>query len=124
MIEYAERRLADAVEHVSSVRQELAELRAQLDAAKQEERQFAFDFGSGSRKPSEHWAAILNYMLIRSPNPTAIDEIMAFAEQNDIRLKRSAVRVQLHHYAQRGLVERVGDGLYLPTDSAKIYCDY
>jgi len=47
---------------------------------------------------------------------------MGFIGERNFAINRNAVRSQLHSYAIRGFLERVGDGLYRATDVVKSYC--
>lgn len=124
LIANASRRLELAQHEVLKIKSELRELNQKLAEAKLEEQQFLLPFEPRTRGPSEKWAAVLNFMLLRSPNAVSIDELLEFASQNQLNISRSSARAQLHHYEQRGIVERIGDGLFLPTDAAKAFCDY
>ncbi len=124
LIESSSRRLERAQSEVQKIKAEIRELQRQLEQAKFTEQQLSLPLERRGRGPSEKWAAVLNFMLLRSPHAVSLDEIIDFASQNNIDISRSAARAQFHHYAQRGIVERVADGLYLPTDAAKIFCNY
>lgn len=124
LIDHAEQRLQRATAEVDKVRAELNELRGKLELAREEEKQLELPLDIRTRGVSEKWAAILNFMVLRSPNPVALDEIVLFAAQNNLDISRSSARAQLHNYVKRGLIERLADGLFLPTDEARIFCNY
>lgn len=124
LISNARRRLELAQDDVSKIKGELRELSEKLESAKLEEEQLSLPFVQRGRRPSEKWSAILNFMLLRSPHAVNIDEILNFSVQNNLDLSRAAIRAQLYHYHQRGIVDRIEDGLFLPTESTKVYCDY
>ncbi|KUO60345.1 MAG: hypothetical protein APF80_07270 [Alphaproteobacteria bacterium BRH_c36] len=118
------RRLERAEKEVAKIRNELLELRTKLNDARAQQQQLDLPFEKRGRRPSEKWSAVLNFMLLRSPNPVSIDEILQFASENDLDITRASTRAQLHHYVQRGILERLGDGLYAPTFLTKGFCDY
>lgn len=120
----AERRKQRALAEVEKVNGELKELNRKLLEAQQEEKQLPLPFETRTRGLSEKWASVLNFMVLRSPHPVSIDEILQFAAENDLDISRASVRAQLYNYAQRGLIERLDDGLYLTTSMARAYCDY
>jgi hypothetical protein len=74
------------------------------------------------RDISPAWRMILGYFLKRLPAPASIGDVMGFIADNDLRISRNAVRSQLHLYANRGFLKRVGDGLYKATDAVKRIC--
>jgi hypothetical protein len=74
------------------------------------------------REISSEWREILCLFLNRAPNPASIDEVMEFIERRRFQINRNAVRSQLHTYANRGFLERLGDGLYRATDVVKRHC--
>lgn len=119
----AERRLSRTQAEVLKVSGELRELRRRLLEAEQEELQLVLPLSKGVRGISAKWAAILEFMVLRNPNPVSIDEILKFASDNQLVITRSAVRAQLHNFSRRGFVERVSDGLYISTETAKLICD-
>lgn len=124
LITNAELRLSNKRQEVDKVLGELEELRKQLEEVKLADSQLPLPLERKSRGLSEKWGAVLNFMVIRSPNPVSLDEILQFAADNDLKISRAAARAQLHNYTQRGLVERIGDGLYSATNAARDYCDY
>ena len=124
LIQNAVVRLERAQNEVAKVRTELKELRQNLHDAQVEEQQLSLPFGQKARGLSEKWSAVLNFIVLRSPNPVSIDEILQFAAENSLDISRAAARAQVHNYVQRGILTRVSDGIYLPTDAAKVYCDF
>lgn len=124
LIQNAERRRKLAADEILKVDAEIRELKRRLAQAQEDERQLVLPLDTRTRGMSEKWAAVLNFMLLRRPNPVSLDEVLIFATQNDLNISRAAARAQLHNYVQRGIVERLSDGLYLPTEAAKAYCDY
>lgn len=124
LIADAEQRLRSAHQGLRKIEAELAELRERLEEAEVAEQQLALPLASRTRGPSDKWATILNFMILRAPNPISLDEVVAFAAENKLDVSRAAIRAQLHHYEKRGFVERVSDGFYLATSAARAYCDY
>jgi Fic family protein len=124
LIADAEQRLRLANQDLKKIQTELKELRHRLEEAELAEQQLALPLGSRARGLSDKWAIVLNFMVLRAPNPISIDEIAVFVSDNKLDISRAAIRAQLHHYEKRGFVERVSDGLYLATSAARAYCDY
>jgi Fic family protein len=124
LISNAENRLRLANQDVRKIQAELADLRNRLEEAQLAEQQLALPLGSRSRSLSDKWATVLNFMVLRAPNPVSIDEIATFVSDNKLDISRAAIRAQLHHYEKRGFVERVSDGLYHATGAARTFCDY
>lgn len=124
LIKSTEQRLELAQTEVGKIRAELRELLRKLEEAKQEQEQLVLPLEVRGRRPSEKWSSVLNFMILRYPNAVSLDEILHFSSTNNLDISRSALRAQLYHYNQRGIVDRVGDGLYITTDNAKAFCDY
>ncbi|MBI1383357.1 MAG: hypothetical protein GC150_00385 [Rhizobiales bacterium] len=124
LIHNTELRLQRAIDEASKIRAELVELRERLAVAQSEAAQIPLPFENKVRGMSEKWASVLNFIVLRSPQPVSVDDILAFAHENGLEVSRSSVRAQLHHYVQRGFIERIGDGAYLITHEGRRYCDY
>jgi hypothetical protein len=124
LIADAEHRLRQANKGVEKIDDELAELKRRLAEAEQEGAQLDLPLPSRTRGLSDKWATVLSFMVVRSPNAVSIDEILQFAAENRLAISRAAARAQLHNYEKRGFVQRISDGLYLATPSAKAYCEY
>lgn len=83
-----------------------------------------FNPNKRERELSPQWKSILvNVFLRQLPNPVSIDEAMSYIHMMGWGINRNAVRSQLHLYAQRGLLKRMGDGLYRATDAIKPFCE-
>jgi hypothetical protein len=124
LIADAEQRLRRASLDKAKIKAELAELKRQLAVAQQEGKQLPLPLGPRKRGLSDKWATVINFMVLRAPNPVTVDELEAFAAENDLGITRAALRAQLHNYEKRGFIERVSDGVYLATAAARAYCDY
>jgi hypothetical protein len=124
LIADAERRLRKANLDAAMLKAELARLQRQLVDAKEAGQQLPLPLEMRKRGLSDKWGAVLNFMVLRAPNPVSIDEIFMFATENELQITRAALRAQLHNYEKRGFVERVSDGVYLATSAARAYCDY
>ena len=124
LIRNAEVRLGYAKSEVDKITAELSDLAVKLAEAQAEDQQLTLPLDMKSRNISEKWSSVLNFMLIRRPNPVTLDEILAFAAENKLEITRASARAQLYNYVQRGVVERLSDGLYIPTDMARTYCSY
>lgn len=124
LISNAELRLRNKTQEAAKVANELEDLRQQLNEARSAAHQLPLPLERKVRGMSEKWASVLNFMVLRSPNPVSIEEILQFATDNNLKINRATARAQLHNYTQRGLIERLGDGLYLTTNAARDYCDY
>ena len=94
LIANTSRRLELAQHEVHKIKAELKELGEKLAEAKLEERQFQLPLAlePRTRGPSEKWAAVLNFMLLRSPNAVSLDELLHFATQNQLNISRSSAR--------------------------------
>jgi hypothetical protein len=124
LITDAERRLHLAKSDVKKVSAELDELVERLDETRREEEQLHLPLEAKVRGLSEKWGAVLNFMVLREPNPVSIDEILQFAAENDLAITRSSARAQLYNYSQRGFVERISDGHFVATNDARDFCEY
>jgi len=124
LIADAEQRLRLAHQDIQKVESELAQLKRRLDEARLADQQLPLPLPARARGLSDKWSTVLNFMVLRAPNTVSIDEIVGFALENQLDISRAAIRAQLHHYEKRGFVERVSDGLYLATASARAYCEY
>jgi len=124
LIADAEQRLRHANSEVAKIDTELSELKRRLADAEIEGTQLPLPLANKGRGLSDKWSTVLNFMVVRAPNPVSIDELLAFASDNGLKISRATLRAQLHNYEKRGFVERVSDGLYLATAAAKAYCEY
>ena len=120
LIADAEHRLRRAAGEASKIEEELKELKRQLSEA----RQLNLPLQKKRRGLSDKWGTVLNFMVVRAPNPVTVDDIYLFAVDNDLGITRAAIRAQVYNYEKRGFVERVGDGTYLATAAARSYCGY
>jgi DNA-binding HxlR family transcriptional regulator len=116
--------LRRATQGAAKIAAELQVLKQQLRELQEEGRQLPLPLGRRKRGLSDKWLTILNYLVLRAPNPITVEELFAFATDNELGISRTAMRAQLHHYEKRGLVERVSDGVYLATSAARAFCDY
>ena len=123
LIADAENRLRRATIEVGKINSELVDLRVQFETAIRAEQQLPLPLENPTRGLSDKWASVLGYMLVRRPNPVSIEEILQFAAENDLSITRAAARAQLYNYTQRGLVERLNDGLFKATIEAQDFCD-
>jgi hypothetical protein len=124
LIKNAELRLANAKESVEKIKSELKLLQLKLEDALADDMQLQLPLDVKTRSITDKWSSVLNFMLVRRPNPVNIDDILEFAAENKLEISRASARAQLYSYVQRGIVERVSEGLYLPTDVARTYCNY
>jgi hypothetical protein len=124
LIANAERRQREANSDLKKIDAELAELKERLFEAKHEATQLPLPLENKSRGLSDKWTTVLNFMILRAPNPVSVDELLNFAAENKLQITRAGIRAQLHNYEKRGFVERISDGLYLATAAARAYCDY
>lgn len=124
LIADAKKRLHSAQQDIRKIEAELGELQRRLKEAELAEQQLILPLGSRARGLSDKWGTVLNFIVLRAPNPISIDEIASFVAENKLDISRAAIRAQLHHYEKRGFVERVSDGLYLATAAARAYCEY
>lgn len=70
----------------------------------------------GSRRLSPTWRRVLHY-LSQQPNRTAtLDQMMEFAEQVGLDVKRNVLRSQMSIYSNQRHLESVGVGTYRMTD--------
>lgn len=120
----AEQRLRLAQRDIKKIEAELSELQRSLREAELAEQQLPLPLKPRARGLSDKWATVLNFIVLRAPNPITVDEIAHFASENNLDISRAAIRAQLHQYEKRGFVERVSDGIYLATAAARAYCDY
>lgn len=124
LIADAERRLQKVSLDAAKIEAELKQLQDQLLEVKASGTQLPLPLEGRKRGLSDKWGAVLNFLVLRSPNPVTVDEVVHFATENDLRITRSAIRAQLHNYEKRGFLERIEDGTYLATQTARAYCDY
>lgn len=134
-IEQKRRELEDLRAAVRRLQSEIASMIATKHALLRDSQQLSFfreteesgenRFGTSGRRArriSSEWNQILNYFVQRAPSPVSIDEVMHFIAQNSFDVSRNSVRSQLHNYAQRHALERVGDGYYRATNLLKDFC--
>ena len=109
---------------LSKIDEELSELKRHLAEAEEEGSQLQLPLPNRARGLSDKWATVLNFLVLRAPNPVSIDELLHFASENGLKISRAGARAQLHNYEKRGFVERVSDGIYVATAAARAYCDF
>jgi hypothetical protein len=102
LIADAQQRLRKVNSDAEKIRAEIAELERRLSDAEQ----LALPLEQRRRGLSDKWGTILNYLVLRAPNPVTVDEILVFATENDLGVTRAAIRAQLHNYEKRGFVTR------------------
>jgi hypothetical protein len=112
---------------LEKLRAEVAKLEGELRGLNAARNLIARGMGAATttlfqREISKEWREILTYFLRASPNPVSIGEVMQFIDSRGIQINRNAVRSQLHHYVNRGFLERIGEGLYRATDAVKPLC--
>ncbi|MGE3917109.1 MAG: hypothetical protein AB7F78_15570, partial [Hyphomicrobiaceae bacterium] len=69
LLRNARRRLAVAEAEVRKVQSEIEDLSARLEEARLADTQLTLPFEQSGRSLSAKWAAVLNFMLLRRPNP-------------------------------------------------------
>ena len=119
------RRLISARQAVSRLEGELEGLRAAREIVGGGELPLEWVddlYPQRGRDISPGWRRILGLFIKRLPAPVSIGDVMNFVTEHELGISRNAVRSQLHLYANRGFLKRVGDGLYKATDAVKRVC--
>jgi dihydrodipicolinate reductase len=120
LIADAEQRLRKASADAAKIAEEINHLTRQLKEAKQ----LTPPLAKKGRGLSDKWGTVLNFMVLRAPNPVTVDEVFLFAVGNRLEISHAAIRAQFYNHEKRGFLERVSDGTYSAASAARVYCDY
>lgn len=72
---------------------------------------------SGLRGLSEHWKRIFAGIASYHPEAATLDDILSIADRLGTPINRNTLRSQASIYAEKGILERVGQGSYRVTPS-------